>query len=40
MTRISAIVITQDEERNIARCLASLQGVADEVIVVDPQHRC
>lgn len=35
MTRISAIVITQDEERNMARCLASLQGVADEVIVVD-----
>ena len=35
MTGISAIVITQDEERNIARCLDSLQGVADEIIVVD-----
>ena len=35
MTRISAIVITQDEERNIGRCLSSLQGIADEIIVVD-----
>ena len=35
MSTISAIIITQDEERNIGRCLSSLQGVADEVIVVD-----
>lgn len=32
---ISAVIITQDEERNIARCLDSLAGVADEVVVVD-----
>ena len=32
---ISAVVITLNEERNIARCLASLRGVADEVVVVD-----
>ena len=32
---ISAVIITHNEERNIARCLQSLQGVADEVIVVD-----
>ena len=35
MTRISAIIITQDEERNIGRCIDSLQGVADEIVVVD-----
>ncbi len=33
--QISAIVITLNEERNIGRCLESLQGVADEIVVVD-----
>jgi glycosyltransferase involved in cell wall biosynthesis len=33
--KISAIIIAQNEERNIGRCLASLVGIADEVIVVD-----
>ena len=33
--KITAIVITLNEERNIERCLQSLQSVADEVIVVD-----
>jgi glycosyltransferase involved in cell wall biosynthesis len=33
--QISAVVITRNEERNIARCLESLQGVADEVLVLD-----
>lgn len=32
---ISAVVITRNEERNIERCLNSLIGVADEIIVVD-----
>jgi glycosyltransferase involved in cell wall biosynthesis len=32
---LSAVVITFNEERNIARCLESLRGVADEVVVVD-----
>ena len=32
---ISAVIITQDEERNIGRCLESLDGVADEIVVVD-----
>lgn len=32
---ISAVIITQNEERNIGRCLQSLQGIADEVVVVD-----
>jgi hypothetical protein len=33
--RISACVITLNEERNLSRALASLQPVADEIIVVD-----
>jgi glycosyltransferase involved in cell wall biosynthesis len=32
---ISAIIITFNEERNIARCIHALKGLADEVIVVD-----
>jgi glycosyltransferase involved in cell wall biosynthesis len=35
MTPISAVIITYNEEKNIGRCLDSLKGVADEVIVVD-----
>jgi len=33
--QLSAVIITRNEERNIARCIASLDGVADEVVVVD-----
>ncbi len=33
--QISAVIITKNEERNIGRCLASLKGVADELVVVD-----
>jgi glycosyltransferase involved in cell wall biosynthesis len=32
---ISAVIITFNEERNIGDCLTSLQGIADEIIVVD-----
>jgi glycosyltransferase involved in cell wall biosynthesis len=32
---ISAVIITFNEERNIARCLESLRGIADDVVVVD-----
>ena len=35
MTPISAIIITFNEEKNISRCIESLQGVADEIVVVD-----
>jgi glycosyltransferase involved in cell wall biosynthesis len=35
MQKISAIIITFNEEQNIRRCLQSLEGVADEIIVVD-----
>ncbi len=34
-TPLTAAIITFNEERNIERCLQSLQGVADEIIVVD-----
>jgi glycosyltransferase involved in cell wall biosynthesis len=33
--RLTAIVLTYNEERHIERCLGSLAGVADEVVVVD-----
>ncbi|MEX8504340.1 glycosyltransferase family 2 protein [Leptothrix ochracea] len=33
--KLSATIITLNEERNIERCLRSLQGVADEIVVVD-----
>lgn len=35
MIQLSAVIITFNEERNIERCLKSLQLVADEIIVVD-----
>ncbi|HRG79025.1 MAG TPA: glycosyltransferase family 9 protein [Cyclobacteriaceae bacterium] len=35
MVKISAVIITYNEERNILRCLNSLAGVADEIVVVD-----
>ena len=35
MPPISAVIITFNEEKNIARCLNSLKGLADEIIVVD-----
>jgi glycosyltransferase involved in cell wall biosynthesis len=35
MIKISAVIITFNEEHNIKRCLESLKGVADEIIVVD-----
>lgn len=33
--KISAAIITFNEERNIGRCLQSLHDVADEIVVVD-----
>jgi glycosyltransferase involved in cell wall biosynthesis len=35
MIGISAVIITFNEERNIRRCLESLEGIAEEIIVVD-----
>ena len=33
--QLSAVIITRNEERNIGRCLASVKGVADDIIVLD-----
>jgi glycosyltransferase involved in cell wall biosynthesis len=35
MLHISAVIITLNEEKNIERCLLSLQEIADEILVVD-----
>lgn len=35
MIALSAVIITYNEERNIERCIQSLVGVADEIVVVD-----
>ncbi|OFY50990.1 MAG: glycosyl transferase [Bacteroidetes bacterium GWF2_41_31] len=35
MIKLSAVIITFNEEHNIERCLNSLKGIADEIIVVD-----
>lgn len=35
MKKLSAIIITLNEEKNIERCIASIKKIADEIIVVD-----
>ncbi len=35
MRPLSVVVITFNEERNIGRCLTSVKGVADDIVVVD-----
>ena len=35
MPKISAVIITYNEEKFIDKCLASINGVADEIVVVD-----
>ncbi len=35
MPQLSVVIITYNEEKNIARCLESIQGIADDIIVVD-----
>lgn len=35
MGNYTAVIITLNEQRHIAKCLQSLQGVADEIIVLD-----
>jgi glycosyltransferase involved in cell wall biosynthesis len=37
MDGLSAIIIARNEAHNIARCIGSLQGVVDEVVVVDAE---
>jgi len=33
--KLSVIIITYNEEKNIGRCLDSITGIADEIVVVD-----
>ncbi len=35
MIKISSVIITYNEEHNIARCIESVKDVADEIILVD-----
>ena len=35
MEKISVVIITYNEARNIRRCLASVKNIADEIILVD-----
>lgn len=35
MIKLSAVIIVYNEEKNIERCLASLNGIADEIVIVD-----
>lgn len=35
MPKISAVIIAFNEEQYIEKCLASLEGIADEIVVVD-----
>lgn len=35
MIKLSVVIITLNEEKNIGRCLASVKDIADEVLVVD-----
>src|SRR6185503_9760477 len=35
MNKLSVVIITLNEERNIERCIQSVKQIADEIIVVD-----
>jgi len=35
MPKLSVVIITFNEERNIGRCLESVKAIADEIVVVD-----
>lgn len=35
MSKLSVVLATYNEERNIGRCLESVRGIADEIVVVD-----
>ncbi|MCC7532300.1 MAG: glycosyltransferase, partial [Bacteroidia bacterium] len=32
MPQLSVVIITYNEEKNIARCLASVKDIADEIV--------
>ena len=35
MLKLSVVIITLNEEKNIARCLESIKEIADEIIIID-----
>ena len=35
MEKLSAVIITYNEEKNIERCIRSLEGIADDIVVLD-----
>lgn len=35
MARLSVAIITYNEEKNIAKCLASVKDIADDIVIVD-----
>lgn len=35
MVKLSVVIITYNEEKNLGRCLRSVRGVADEIVIVD-----
>lgn len=35
LIKLSVVIITLNEEKNIARCIESARGIADEILVVD-----
>jgi glycosyltransferase involved in cell wall biosynthesis len=39
MVRLSVVIITLNEEKNISRCIDSVKPVADEIVVVDSFSR-
>lgn len=32
---IAAIILTKNEEKHIERCIRSLEGICDEILVID-----
>lgn len=39
MIKLSVLIITYNEEANIARCLDSVQEIADEIVIIDSQSK-
>jgi len=35
MPKLSVVIITFNEEKNIERCLKSIEGIADDIIIID-----
>jgi glycosyltransferase involved in cell wall biosynthesis len=35
MVKLSVVIITRNEEKNIARCIDSIKDIADEILVID-----